>query len=179
MTDAVNDPAWSPDGRLIAYSDPSAPGIFVMRPDGTHRRRITNRYDLYPDWSADGKRLVFVNVPPDEEAAVTVVNRDGSRRRVVVESSVPVTRVLGDDSYWGIRPAWSPLGSRIAYPEFRDLALIDPEGEHAASLDLDCGDNGGCWSPAWTPDGNQITYAKGMLGADQSIESADVVPSDG
>src|SRR5262249_16228565 len=74
MTEGGNDPWGSADGRLVAFSDPSAPGIMVMRPDGTHRERLTNLYDRFPDWSPDGRRLVFMHVPvASREPQVTLV----------------------------------------------------------------------------------------------------------
>lgn len=48
------NPAWSPDGRLIAYNNFPAPaefpeGIFVVRRDGTHRR-LVSRGGVDPSW---------------------------------------------------------------------------------------------------------------------------------
>jgi TolB protein len=49
------DPAWSPDGRHIAFSSTRSGGrdIFVMHADGTEQRRLTNngRENYLPDWS--------------------------------------------------------------------------------------------------------------------------------
>ncbi len=63
-----SDPVYSPNGRLIAFSrdDGGALGLrslFVMRTDGTHRRRVTHHRagveDLQPDFSPNGRALAF------------------------------------------------------------------------------------------------------------------------
>ena len=56
------DPAWSPDGKLIAFDSKrkgdARPGVYVMRPDGTHVQRL--RFDaVTPRWAPDGRSLAF------------------------------------------------------------------------------------------------------------------------
>lgn len=69
----VAQPAWSPDGRWIAYAE-SAPrigiglsdsSIFIAAADGSHVRRITTggNYDASPAWSDDGTEIRFVRYP--------------------------------------------------------------------------------------------------------------------
>jgi len=58
-------PHFSKDGRKIAYVSAKADGkgdIWLMNPDGSEKRRITERnetYDYFPSWSPDGKYIVF------------------------------------------------------------------------------------------------------------------------
>jgi Tol biopolymer transport system component len=123
----ASDPAWSPDGRWLAYTRrPSGrgfPTIMRARSNGAQARVVSRwrandpanpYYASSPSWSPDSRRIVFSAVysvpgfdPEREEAntraGVFVAARDGSRPR----------RLLAD-SGMVIAPAWSPDGKHIA-----------------------------------------------------------------
>lgn len=52
------EPAWSPDGRWIAYRDFGAGGIWLVAPTGGPPRQVTE-IGMQPAWFPDGCRLVF------------------------------------------------------------------------------------------------------------------------
>ena len=75
-------PAWSPDGRKIAFvSDHDgvpfrvdAPEISVVNADGSGQRNLTrNLRDTDPVWSPDGRKIAFVR-----NFEIYVMNADGS-----------------------------------------------------------------------------------------------------
>ena len=79
-------PAWSPDGRRIAYAefslDQRRSDIYVVDVDGTDARNVTRgraQQPNWPAWSADGKSLVFA-----DRSGVWVVGADGRGLRRVV-----------------------------------------------------------------------------------------------
>ena len=92
-------PAWSADGRWIAFSratrspatepDWAAFEIYVINPDGTGIRRLTRTTvkrppplfaeNIWPAWSPDGKQIVFVSLPN----RIQVMNADGRGLRTV------------------------------------------------------------------------------------------------
>lgn len=94
LTDSVGasaDPAWSPDGSLIAFDadrgdSGSEQGIYVMNPDGGDVTRVTKRpsgyqADLAPRFSPDGRRIVFTRYRGSgrsETAALYTVGVDGT-----------------------------------------------------------------------------------------------------
>jgi len=57
------EPAWSPNGRLIAFASrrDGRSHIYVMRADGTHIRRVTDGEsdDDGPAWAPDRRRIAF------------------------------------------------------------------------------------------------------------------------
>jgi Tol biopolymer transport system component len=63
----AESPAWSPNGRWIAYTNAWLPpyniDVWVMRNDGTGPRRLTKHEDMdvHPTWSPDGRRIAFVS----------------------------------------------------------------------------------------------------------------------
>ena len=105
-------PAWSPDGRRIAF-DSNRDGdfeIYVMNADGSGVTRLTDNDadDWSPAWSPDGRRIAF-DSDRDGDFEIYVMNADGSG----------VTRLTDNDADdWS--PAWSPDGRRIAFDSNRD-----------------------------------------------------------
>jgi Tol biopolymer transport system component len=84
----AGDPAWSPDGREIAFEDEACgtceeSDLFVMDANGEHVRQLTDtaQNEIGPDWSPEGDWLSF---ELDEVvggtfgfADVAIINDDG------------------------------------------------------------------------------------------------------
>lgn len=117
------DPAWSPDGKLIAFEreyeecdiDPNLEvvcppdGLHVVAPTGGRARRLTRMQAKNPTWSPDGKYVAF-----DDGRRIGIVSSSGSRVRFIAT---------------GTDPAWSPDGDVIALEKKNDVWLVQPNGK--------------------------------------------------
>ena len=74
-------PAFSPDGKRIAYSafDGSSSHIYVVETDGGSRKRLTQNQQGHgePAWSADGRAIAYVVWPNDGPSTIHLMTSDG------------------------------------------------------------------------------------------------------
>src|SRR5215813_4872730 len=72
LTSGPSSVAWSPDGQWLAYS--MAGGLWKQRIGSTTAEELTAGpgYDYQPDWSPDGKTVVFVRYLHDAEELFTL-----------------------------------------------------------------------------------------------------------
>jgi Tol biopolymer transport system component/DNA-binding winged helix-turn-helix (wHTH) protein len=149
------EPAWSPDGSMIAYSSDRAGNfdIWVQSTSGGNPVQVTRdpAHDRQPDWSPDGGHIVFRS------------ERGGGGLYVVP--------ALGGDerllSTFGHRPRWSPDGERIllagtgltGLAERPSLYLVDREGgPPRAVLGAFVSRFLNRPAVAWHPDGQRISF---------------------
>ena len=165
------EPAWSADGKRIAftsYRDGNAE-IYVMDADGARQTRLTfdPMADNAPAWLPDG-RLVFRSLR-DRWANLYAMNADGSALRALTATPVDKSGpVPSPDGRWVAFVSHAPMGgSDIQLLSMADGEVRDLTG--ALSKDRKM-------SPAWSPDSQRLVYveSKGItlnlraIGADGS-----------
>ena len=162
------DPAYSRDGTQISFDQdvgPRAPkvhGIFVANADGSNPRRVTTgirttqAFDTQSQWSPDGNRLVFMSVKNSKQAAIFVVNIDGTGLKRLTPWSLDAGN-----------PDWSPDGRKILFNpywdphpgKFSNIFSMRPDGSHRTQLTR-ARPGVQSFAPAWSPDGTKIVFVR-------------------
>jgi Tol biopolymer transport system component len=145
---------------LVAFVADSGNGVqlYTVRSNGHGLRQITQLSGdaVAPDWSPDGRTIVFEHdLPGDEGATVELVNADGRDRTTLVQ----------DPGIFSGAPSFTPDGSGIVFARFDPATNV----EDIWSLDLASGNrreitagNGfGASAPEVSPDGRTLSFVAG------------------
>jgi TolB protein len=150
-------PAWSPDGRSLAYVSyrRQVPDVFLASIFEGKSSNLTNGagQSFAPSFSPDGKRIAYSS-SRGGNMEIWSANSDGTGARKLTSSP-------GLDT----APVWSPTGQEIAFTSDRagspQIYLMDSEGLNVRRLT-----NVGNWNdaPAWNPQFSEIAYTSRIEG---------------
>ena len=166
-----NNPAWSPNGRSIAYTawrpymDVLVSHIYQGRLESpaSGNPRAQN---WLPAWSSDGSQLAFTS-NRDGQPELYISNADGSELR-------RLTNHPGIDT----SPTWSPQGNLLAFVSDRtgspQVYVVDADGTGLRRLTFESH----CDRPTWSPAPyNEIAYSS-QTGPGHDIKVLDLATNE-
>jgi Tol biopolymer transport system component/DNA-binding winged helix-turn-helix (wHTH) protein len=108
-------PAWSPDGRFVAYHEMAGNGIWIVPSRGGAARRVSD-FGAHPSWSPDGRCIAFQSLPVNDINPLVVPGSPSTVWTVDVTGGQPtaVTRP-GDPPGPHLSPAWAPDSRRVFF----------------------------------------------------------------
>ena len=115
-----SEPAWSPDGKTIAYVGADSVGelgIYLINPDGKNKRLLHSGNVGSPSWSPDNNWLVFHQ------------NAQIFKKHIQTDSLVQLT-FEGRNFF----PDWSPDGEWIAYDNTSCGSSNEPLPENGCGI---------------------------------------------
>jgi TolB protein len=163
LTSGPSSVAWSPDSQSVVYS--MGGSLWRQNISGTSATQLTDGdgYDYQPDWSPDGKFIVFTSYQKD------------ALELWLLEVGSGVVKQLTNGGAVNVEPRWSPDGKKLVFvstayhkrfhifvADFRDgtlanIAHLTGETKSAlpryyySAFDMEI-------SPVWSRDGQEILF---------------------
>ena len=162
VTSGPSSVAWSPDGSELVFSMQGS--LWRLRLGATEAVQLTDGpgYDYQPDWSPDGRRIVYASY-----------HDDGIELRLL-DVALGGSHPLLANGAVNLEPRWSPDGKRIAFTSSQYegrwhvfTASVDSSGQADGVRRVTDDRESGLpryyyntvdqyFSAAWSPDGNEL-----------------------
>jgi TolB protein len=162
----IMSPAWSPDGKRIAYVsfENKASAIFIQALATGDRQKVSEAPGINgaPAWSPDGSRLALT------------LSKDGSPDIYVLDIGSRGLRRITNDISIDTEPNWSPDGRSLVFTSDRggkpQLYLVPAEGGQPQRLTYEGDYNA---RGVFSPDGRSLAMVHGN-GGDYRIAVMDI-----
>ena len=144
-------PAWSTDGKKIAYTAfrNEKAALYLLHIYDQKRELIYDQGTCWgPCFSADGKKLAFSTTKDDSNTEIYIANSNGKNvRRLTIHRAIDTN------------PSWSPTNRELVFTSDRggnpQIYIMDAEGSNTRRRSF-----GGTHhdNPSWSPRGDRIAY---------------------
>jgi eukaryotic-like serine/threonine-protein kinase len=141
--------SFSRDGQWAAYVSFPGGTLWRSKSDGSQQLQLTYPplTPVLPDWSPDGKQIIFYAFSPGQTAKMYMISNEGGTPR----------EILPDDPEGEWDSTWSPDGTRIAFGSGpadpnSTIRILDVRTNQVSTLP----GSKGLFSPRWSPDGRYI-----------------------
>ncbi|WP_025765148.1 amidohydrolase family protein [Dyadobacter tibetensis] len=123
------DPAWSPDGRSIAYTSDKNGEMNIWQYDfSTHKESVLvsgHQMMKFPSWSPDGQHLAYYQAESDSYSKYTLMVWNKATNQ-----SMPVT----DGIFEGSQPTWFAETNHVAFSTVDPFSTRFREGLNKVSV---------------------------------------------
>jgi dipeptidyl aminopeptidase/acylaminoacyl peptidase len=157
----INSYSWAPDSRRLALAGDKYGGFDIWVAElGRGVARLTSdaRYDVFPSWTPDGARVVFVRMDDrwlDHEVLEIAASGAGEPRLIVNDTDFFDYQAGGTFGY----PLVSPDGATLLFRSHRsgwiNYWLAPMKGGAPRQLAAESADQSGA---RWSPDGKSVLF---------------------